>query len=130
SSELQAEASAPVVMILAGLFVKLGGYGIIRVDVGEFQAAFHKIVGAVVVIAVITVLWSAVAALAQDNLRRLLGYVVMSHMGLVLLGAAAAVPLAINRAVLTMLADALSASRLLLLAAAIIERASASELGP
>src|SRR5947207_1574919 len=90
----------PVAMILAGLLLKLGGYGIIRVDVGEFQEAFHRFVGAVVVIAVVTVLWSAVAALAQDNLRRLLGYVVMSHMGLVLLGAAAAVPLAINGAVL------------------------------
>src|SRR5207253_625896 len=52
----------------------------------------------------------------------------MSHMGLVLLGAAAAVPLAINGAVLTMLADGLSASLLLLLAAAIIERANTSSL--
>ena len=126
--DAQAEASAPVAMILAGLVVKLGGYGIIRVDVGEFQVAFHRFVGAVVVIAVVTVLWSAVAALAQDNLRRLLGYVVMSHMGLVLLGAAAAVPLAINGAVLTMLADGLSAGLLLLLAAAIVERANTSSL--
>src|SRR5947208_13018149 len=126
--DAQAEAPAPVAMILAGLLLKLGGYGIIRVDVGEFQEAFHKIVGAVVVIAVVRVRWTAVAALAQDNLRRLLGYVVMSHMGLVLLGAAAAVPLAINGAVLTMLADGLSASLLLLLAAAIIERANTSSL--
>src|SRR2546429_8380590 len=126
--DAQAEASAPVAMILAALVVKLCGYGIIRVDVGEFQEACHKTVGAVIVIAVVTVLWSAVAAFAQDNLRRLLGYVVMSHMGLVLLGAAAAVPLAINGAVLTMLADGLSASLLLLLAAAIIERANTSSL--
>ena len=126
--DAQAEAPAPVAMILAGLVVKLGGYGIIRVDVGEFQEAFHKIVGAVIVIAVVTVLWSAVASFAQDHLRRLLGYVVMSHMGLVLLGAAAAVPLAINGAVLLMIADGLTAGLLTLLAAATIERANTSSI--
>jgi NADH-quinone oxidoreductase subunit M len=86
--DAQGQALPPVALILAGIVVKLGGYGIIRVNVGEFQDAFHKIVGAVVVIAVITVLWSAIAAIAQDDLRRLVGYVVMSHMGLVLLAAA------------------------------------------
>jgi len=104
----QTEAPAPVAMILCGVVVKLGGYGLIRVNVGEFQAAFHKIVGAVVVIAVISVLWSAIAALAQDDLRRRGGYVVMSHMGLVLLAAASAAPVAINGAILMMVADGLS----------------------
>jgi NADH-quinone oxidoreductase subunit M len=126
--DAQAQAPAPVAVILGGLIVKLGGYGIIRVDVGEFQGAFHKIVGAVVVVAVVTVLWSAVAALAQDNLRRLVGYVVMSHMGLVLLAAASAAPVAINGAVLMMVADGLTAAVLVLLAAAIIERANTASI--
>ena len=76
----------------------------------------------------VTVLWSAVAAFAQDHLRRLLGYIVMSHMGLVLLGAAAAVPLAINGAVLLMIADGLTAGLLTLLAAATIERFNTSSI--
>jgi NADH-quinone oxidoreductase subunit M len=122
--DAQAEASAPVALILVGVLVKLGGYGIIRVDVGEFQVAFHRIVGAVVVIAVVTMLWSAVAALVQDDLRRLTGYVVMNHMGLVLLAAAAAVPVALNGAVLLMVADGLTAGLLVLLAAAIEERSA------
>src|ERR1700736_2502780 len=54
--DAQAQAPAPVGLILLGLTVKLGGYGIIRVDVGEFQLGFHRIVGAVVVIALLTVL--------------------------------------------------------------------------
>jgi NADH-quinone oxidoreductase subunit M len=126
--DAQAQAPAPVALILAGVIVKLGGYGIIRVDVGEFQSAFHKIVGAVVVIAVISILWSAVAALAQDDLRRLVGYVVLSHMGLVLLAAASAAPVAINGAILMMVADGLSAGLLILVAAAIIERANTSSI--
>jgi len=126
--DAQAEASAPAALILGGLLVKLGGYGIIRVNLGEFQDALHKISGAVVVIAIVTVLWSAIAALAQDDLRRLVGYVVVSHMGLVLLAAASASPVAINGAVLLMVADGLTAALLVLLAAAIAERAGTSSI--
>lgn len=126
--DAQAQASAPVALILAGLMVKLGGYGIIRVNLGEFQVAWHKIVGAVVVIAIVTVLWGAVAAIAQDNLRRLIGYVVVSHMGLVLLAAGSAAPVAVNGAVLLMVADGLSAALLVLMAATIIERANTTSI--
>jgi NADH-quinone oxidoreductase subunit M len=126
--DAQAQASAPVALILGGVLVKLGGYGIIRVDVGEFQNAFHKFSGAVVVIAVVTVLWGAIVALAQDDLRRLVGYVVVSHMGLVLLAAASTAPVALNGAVLLMIADGLTAAMLVLLAAAIVERAGTNSI--
>jgi NADH-quinone oxidoreductase subunit M len=126
--DAQAEASAPVALILGSVLVKLGGYGIIRVNLGEFPATFHRIVGAVVVIAIVTMLWSAIAALAQDDLRRLVGYVVMSHMGLVLLAAASAAPVAVNGAVLLMVADGLTAALLVLLAAAITERTGTSSI--
>ena len=126
--DAQAEASAPVALILGGVLVKLGGYGIIRVDVGEFQDAFHKFAGAVVVIAVVTVLWSAIALLAQNDVRRLVGYVVMSHMGLVLLAAASSAPVALNGAIVLMVADGLTAALLVLLGAAIVERTGTSAI--
>jgi NADH-quinone oxidoreductase subunit M len=126
--DAQAEASAPVALVLAGLIVKLGAYGIIRVNVGEFQAAFHKIVGFVVVVAVVTVLWSAIATLAQHDIRRLVGYVVMSHMGLTLLAAASASPVALNGAVLLLVADGLTAALLVLMVAAIVERTGTSSV--
>ncbi len=126
--DAQAQASAPVALILGGVLVKLGGYGLIRVDVGEFQTALHTFAGAIVVIAVVTVLWSAIAVLAQDDLRRVVGYVVMSHMGLVLLAAATAAPVALNGAILLMVADGLTAGLLVLLAAAIVERTGTSSV--
>jgi NADH-quinone oxidoreductase subunit M len=126
--DAQAEASAPVALILGGVVVKLAGYGIIRVDVGEFQYAFHKFAGAVVVIAIVSVLWGAVVALAQDDLRRFVGYIVMSHMGLVLLAAASSAPVALNGAVLLMVADGLTAAMLVLLAAAIVERTGTNSI--
>jgi NADH-quinone oxidoreductase subunit M len=118
-----AESPAPVAMMMAGLAVKLGGYGLIRVEVGEFQEAWHKIVGAVVVIAVVSIIWSAVAAVRTDDLRRLIAYVVTAHMGLVLLAAASAAPVALNGSLLLMMADGLSAAMLVVLAAALADRA-------
>ena len=124
----QAEASAPVALILGGVLVKLGGYGIIRVDVGEFQDAFHRFAGAVVVIALLTVLWSAIAVLAQNDVRRLVGYIVMSHMGLVLLAAVSASPVALNGAIVLMVADGLTAALLVVMAAAIVERSGTTSI--
>jgi len=126
--DAQAEASVPVALILGGVMVKLGAYGIIRVDVGEFQTAFHKIAGAVVVIAVVTVLWSAIAALGQGDIRRLVGYVVVSHMGLVFLAAASTAPVAVNGAVLLLVADGLTAALLVVMAAAIVERSGTTSI--
>jgi NADH-quinone oxidoreductase subunit M len=123
-----AEAPPALGLLLAGVVVKLGGYGLIRINVGEFHNAFHKIVGFVIVLAVLTVLWSALAAYGRDNLRRVIGYVVMSHMGLILLAAASASPVAINGAILLMVAEGLSAALLVLTAAAIIERAGTASI--
>jgi proton-translocating NADH-quinone oxidoreductase chain M len=123
-----AEAPPAVALLLAGVGVKLGGYGLIRVNAGEFHGTFHKIVGAVMVIAIVSILWSAVAALGQDNLRRLIGYIVISHMGLVLFAAASGSPVAINGAVLLMVADGLGAGVLVLIAAAVIERAGTGSI--
>src|SRR6202035_1095169 len=57
-----------------------------------------------------------------------IGYVVMSHMGLVMLGAASAAPVALNGAIVLMVADGLTAALLVLLAAAIIERTGTSSV--
>jgi proton-translocating NADH-quinone oxidoreductase chain M len=126
--DAQSEASPPIALLLGGVGVKLAGYGLIRVNAGEFQHATHRIMGLMVVVAVITVLWSALAALGQDHLRRLVGYVVVAHMGLVLLAAASGSTIAINGAVLMMVADGLSVALLVLVAAAVIERANTTSL--
>jgi NADH-quinone oxidoreductase subunit M len=120
----QAEAPPALALVLTGVSLKLGAYGMTRVNLGEFPHAFHKIVGFVVVVAVVTMLWSAFAALAEDNLRRLVGYVVLAHMGLILLAVASQAPVAINGTVLMLVADGLSSALLVLVAAAIVERAT------
>jgi len=123
-SDAQGEAAAPVAIVLAGIVTRLGAYGLYRVNAGQLQATLHRASGAVAALAVITVFWGAVAAFREDDIRRLVSYLVVSHGGLLLLAVASAAPTALNGGVLLMVADGLAAGMLIVLAAAIAERAN------
>ena len=127
-ADAQAESAAPVALVLAGIVSRLGAYGLYRVNVGQLQATLHRVSGAVAVIAVITVVWAAVAALREDNIRRVVGYLVISHGGLLLLAVASASPTALNGGVLLMVADGLTAAMMIVLAAGIAERVNTSSI--
>ena len=82
------DAPTAVSMILAGVLLKMGGYGFIRICVGLFpeQASYYAPV--LVALAVMSVLYGAVVTMRQTDLKRLIAYSSVSHMGLVLLGVA------------------------------------------
>jgi NADH-quinone oxidoreductase subunit M len=122
--DAQGEAAAPVAIVLAGIVTRLGAYGLYRVNVGQLQATLHRASGAVAALAVITVIWGAVAAFREDDIRRVVSYLVVSHGGLLLLAVASAAPTALNGGVLLMVADGLAAAMLIVLAAAVAERAN------
>lgn len=82
------EAPTPISMILAGVLLKMGGYGILRIafplcPVGAQYAAY-----ALVLLGVWSILYGAFAALAQTDFKRMVAYSSVSHMGYVLLGIA------------------------------------------
>ena len=87
------DAPTAVSVMLAGVLLKMGGYGLIRVSVGMFpdleRADTYSWV--LVVIAVISVLYGAAVTMRQTDLKRLIAYSSVSHMGLVLLGVAVGV---------------------------------------
>ena len=82
------DAPTAVSMWLAGVLLKMGGYGIIRISVGMFPDRADQYAGILAALAVISVLYGAVVTLRQTDLKRLIAYSSVSHMGLVLLGVA------------------------------------------
>ncbi len=89
-------------MLLAGIVMKLGAYGALRVAMNLFPDGFAAWRGVIAVLAVIGIVYAAAVALRQQDLKFVIGYSSVSHMGFVFLGLAAASGLGLDGAVLQM----------------------------
>lgn len=98
------EAPTAVSVILAGVLLKMGGYGIFRVLYTILPAAAVMFAPYLALLAVVNVLYGAGLSMVQTDLKKMIAYSSISHMGFVLLGAAALTPLAFNGAILEMFA--------------------------
>lgn len=126
------EASAPVSMILAGVLLKMGGYGLIRLNLGLLPDAHVYFAPILAVLGVINIIYGAFNSFAQTNMKRRLAYSSVSHMGFVLLGIASFTDVGISGAMLQMLSHGLIAAVLFFLAGVTYDRThtmSMSEMG-
>ena len=73
-------------VMLAGVMLKMGGYGLLRINAGMFPEQLQQFALPIVALGVISVLYGAVVTLRQTDLKRLIAYSSVSHMGLVLIG--------------------------------------------
>lgn len=120
--DAHSEASAPVSMILAGVLLKMGGYGLIRFNLEMLPDAHIKFAPLLVILGVINIVYGAFTAFAQTNLKRRLASSSISHMGFVLVGIAAFTDLGMNGAMLQMLSHGLIAAALFFLSGVTYER--------
>jgi len=116
------EAPTAGSVILAGLLLKTGAYGLIRFVVPLFPEAAHQFAPIAMTLGVIGILYGAVLAFAQTDLKRLVAYTSVSHMGFVLLGVFAWNTLALQGAVMQMICHGLATGALFILVGILKER--------
>ncbi|MGL4619228.1 NADH-quinone oxidoreductase subunit M [Chroococcidiopsis sp.] len=101
------EASPPVAIMLGGILAKLGTYGIIRFGLGLFPETWAIVAPGLAIIGAISAVYGAVTAIAQKDIKRMVAYSSIGHMGYVMLAAAAATQLSTVGAVAQMVAHGL-----------------------
>src|SRR5213595_1116815 len=109
-------------MLLAGIVMKLGAYGGLRVAMNLFPQGFEMWRNWIAILAVFGILYAAAVALRQSDLKFVIGYSSVSHMGFVLLGLATANALGVSGAVLQMFSHGVIAALLFAVAGRMIYR--------
>ena len=120
--DAHSQAPTPGSVILAGVLLKTGAYGLIRFAVPLFPEASMEFAPVAMTLAAISILYCAKMALAQTDIKRLIAYTSVSHMGFVTLGVYAWNEQALQGAVITILAHGLSAAGLFMLAGGLQHR--------
>jgi NADH-quinone oxidoreductase subunit M len=116
------EAPTAGSVILAGVLLKLGAYGLIRFAVPLYPYAAHTFAWPIIVLSVIAIVYGAVVSIVQTDLKRLVAYSSVSHMGFVTLGIFVFSATAYQGAVLQMINHGLITGGLFLLVGVIYER--------
>ncbi|AFZ45640.1 NADH dehydrogenase subunit M [Halothece sp. PCC 7418] len=109
------EASTPISILLAGVLLKLGTYGILRFGIGLFPDAWSVLAPYLAIWAAISALFGALAAISQKDMKRVVAYSSIAHMAYILLAAAAATPLSLVAAMGQMISHGLISALLFLL---------------
>jgi len=122
------EAPTPISVILAGILLKLGGYGMMRACFPIAPGAFHEFAYVLGVIGVISIVYGAYVALGQTDFKRMVAYSSVSHMGYVLLGLAAMTEWGASGAALQMFNHGTSSAVLFLVVGVIYDRAHHRDL--
>jgi NADH-quinone oxidoreductase subunit M len=122
------EAPTAGSVILAGVLLKMGTYGMIRFCLPLFPNASHRAAPIVATLAIIGVIYGALVALVQPNLKKLVAYSSVSHLGFVVLGIFAFQNISMQGAVFQMLAHGISTGALFLLVGMLYDRRHTFEI--
>lgn len=121
-ADAHTEAPTAGSVILAGLLLKTGAYGMLRFVIPLFPSAAHEFAPVAMALGAAGIVYGAVLAFGQTDLKRLVAYTSISHLGFVLMGIFAWTELALQGAVMAMLCHGLSTGALFVLVGALQER--------
>jgi NADH-quinone oxidoreductase subunit M len=122
------EAPTAGSVILAGVLLKMGTYGLVRFSLPLFPEAAHRAAPYVAVLAIIGILYGGLVAMVQTDLKRLVAYSSVSHLGFVVLGTFALDPTAMQGALFQMLSHGVSTGALFLLVGMLYDRRHTHEI--
>jgi NAD(P)H-quinone oxidoreductase subunit 4 len=122
------EATAPVHMLLAGILLKMGGYALMRMNVGMLPDAHLYFAPVLIVLGVVNIIFAALTSFAQRNLKRKIAYSSISHMGFVLIGIGSLTEIGMSGAMLQMISHGLIGASLFFLVGATYDRTHTLEL--
>ena len=125
-AHVQAPTAASV--ILAAVMLKMGAYGLLRFNLPLFPQAAHDVAPVVAVLAIIGIVYGAIVSFAQTDVKKLVAYSSVSHMGLVVLGIFSLNSQGIQGGVLHMVNHGLSMGALVLLVGVLYERRRTHEM--
>lgn len=127
--KVHVEAPPAIVMIHSGILLKLGAYGLFRLGLGIFPEQIQSFAYFLAILGVINILYGAVLAFVQKDLKMVLAYSSISHMGIVLLGLAALNYSGLQGAIFQVISHGLISALLFFLIAVIYERTQTSMIG-
>jgi len=116
------EAPTAGSVILAGVLLKMGAYGFLRFSLPLLPAAARRFAPVIVALALVSIVYGALVSLMQKDMKKLIAYSSVSHMGFVMLGLFALTPMAAKGAVLQMINHGLSTGALFLIVGVLYER--------
>ncbi|MDL2400847.1 NADH-quinone oxidoreductase subunit M [Rhizobium mayense] len=115
-------------VILAGILLKLGGYGLIRFSIGMFPNASEYFAPLVYALSVIAIIYTSLVALMQEDMKKLIAYSSVAHMGYVTMGIFAANQQGVQGAIFQMLSHGIVSGALFLCVGVIYDRTHTREI--